>query len=68
MLFDLSLWVVCERQGSVMPRLFVWRLGNMEVHRCLGGDIKVNVVGIAAIRKALAVDTGLDVHVAWVDS
>ncbi len=30
--------------------------------------IKVNVVGIAAVKEALAVGAGLDGHVAWVDS
>jgi hypothetical protein len=40
----------------------------MEVCGCLGGGIKVNIVGIAAVKEAMAVGTGLDGHVAWVDS
>jgi hypothetical protein len=32
-----------------MSRLFVRHHGNMDVHGCLGGDIKVNVVGIAVV-------------------
>jgi hypothetical protein len=36
-----------------MSRWFVRRLGNMEVHRCLKGDIKVNIVSIAAIEEWL---------------
>ncbi len=32
-----------------MLRLFVGRHGNMEVYGCLGGDIKVNVIGIAFV-------------------
>ncbi len=51
-----------------MSKLFVRHLGKMEVHGCLGGGIKVNVVDIASIEEALAVGAGLDGHVAWVDS
>jgi hypothetical protein len=32
-----------------MSRSFVKRHGNMEVCGCLGGDIKVNVIGVAFV-------------------
>jgi hypothetical protein len=32
-----------------MPRLLVRPRGNMEVCRCLGGDIKVNVIDVALL-------------------
>ncbi len=33
-----------------MSNLFVRHRGNMEVRGCLGGDINVNVVGIAVVK------------------
>ncbi len=50
-----------------MPRLFVRCRGNMEVCRCLGGDIKVNVIGVAFVDERMAVGAGLDGHVTQVD-
>ena len=41
--------VGCLQEGAVMPLLFVRRRGNVEVCGCLGGDIKVNVIGVACV-------------------
>ncbi len=39
----------------------------MEVRGCLGGDIEVNVIGVAFVDERMAVGAGLDGHVTPVD-
>jgi hypothetical protein len=40
----------------------------VEVRGCLGGDVEVNVIGVACVDWRMAVVAGLDGHVTRVDS